>query len=271
MAWTATLVRVRHSTGFRPSARAWLAVVAALLVCGLASCGSGDHGGSAGSEPNDPTITQQWYQATTANDRKYLIAGTISTPRHVTTEVGQPSTLTITVCGAEAHGCGTTPVQTPSTAAPTTQTEPVQVGARMKARLTASAQCDITLTSSEVQPVLTATDVATWQWTIKPASTGTMTLTVHLTPLVADTDQPLLPDHNTDIPVDVQQTASNVLTSVGTNTESVLIGIGAVLGAFGVTGVTLWQLISRRKRRVSPNPANRLRPRRRRPGKPLRK
>jgi hypothetical protein len=266
MARIGTLISLPHTTKSTTAARAGIMVVVALLVCTLASCGSDNNSGTT----DDPT-TQQWYQTTSAENRKYPIDGTIITPRHITTEVGQSSILIITVCGAEASACGNRAGQAPSTAAPTTKTEPVQVGARIKARLTSSAQCDITLTSSEVQPVLTPTDVPVWQWQIKPASAGTMTLTVHLTPLLADTDQPLLPDHSTDISVDVQQTASNVFTSIGSNTKDVLITIGAVLSACGLTGVGLWQLISRRAKRRSPNPANRLGPRRRRPGNSVRK
>ncbi|QUQ64483.1 hypothetical protein JJ691_22030 [Kutzneria sp. CA-103260] len=207
---------------------------------------------------NDP---QDQYQVTIANERGDLVNGFIRAPDHIQLSVGRPSAVSITVCGAKVASADCAADHSrPSRGSNT----PIMVGARIQARLTSDApQCTIVASSSEVQPVINATDMATWSWSVTPASTGQFTLTVHLRVLEGETDQPLLADRAVEISMDVSQTAGSVLDSIGNGIKGTLVTIGAVLGGLGLSVAALWTPIGKRLRGHKANPVNRLR---RRPG-----
>lgn len=241
-----------------------LAVVATILVGVLVSCGT-DTGRATSPGPDNNDSTQQAYQVKITSDRGQLIDGYVYFPVRVTAQVGATSRFSVLVCAAEAAECAPKGAAHMSTGPTSTTREALKIGARIRARLTADSQCEITLTSTEVQPVLLSTDSAVWTWNIKPNAVGQFTLTVHLTALVADSDEPLLPDREVTAPVEVPQTASNVVINVGRGVRNVLLTIGAILGALGLSATALWSLAGKGSRDEARKSIRSLRARRRRP------
>lgn len=218
-----------------------MTVLAALfLLAGfsLSSCGA----------PLDPPhpIGQEDYLWRAENDRRQLIEGRVLYPASMAGEVGEPQDLVVHVCGLSA-GCGHIGIDhsAPGSSVPGT----TKVGARMLVRASSDMPGQITQTSSTVQPVLTAEDLAEWRWLVTPAKAGRFTLRIHLTALAADTDDALLPDLTLPISLRARVTVGRSLDLAWHRTLEAATGVGGVLSALGVSAATISLAIRRARRR----------------------
>ena len=211
-----------------------------MLVAGvlalLAGCGSEPMTGSAG-------IDQGQFVASALTDREFLFDGYVVAVDDLSMPVDDTYVLNVRICGSRltcvpasqvpdvlakpsATPSSATPSSNPTstpTATPTATATPeppgpgeatVRVGGMIRTRLTSDMSGTITPIGTEVQPVLTPDDRATWEWKITPNKSGEYQLRLHITLLRADTDQPLITDQTIDIPLTVRQTAANTANQV---------------------------------------------------------
>ena len=89
---------------------------------------------------------------------------------------------------------------------------------------------------SEIQPVVTPEDRATWQWDLTPSRVGAYRLQVHVSILRAQTSQPLIADQVIEIPLTVDRTLANTA-------EQAWFGMKEVLTVLGAAGVSLVAVI----------------------------
>lgn len=241
--------------------RSWRAVTVAvagalLALATLGACGATESPGAVGAQD------QGSFVRSVLQDRTFLFDGYAVATSSVRMPVDDTYRLTVRVCGNQAS-CGATPTATP-TEEPTPTTAPtatadgtpspdptptasaspslapgearVLVGGLISGRLTSDMPGTIALLSSQVQPVLTPEDRATWQWDVTPTSAGTYTLQVHLTVLRAETSQPLIADQVIEIPLQVNQTAAKTA-------EQAWFGVKEVVGVLSAAGVSLVAVI----------------------------
>lgn len=248
--------------------RAWRSGAALALAIGL--LGLVVLVGCAGSENAAPpnSSDQAQYVKRLLEDREYLFDGYAATVSSVRVPVDETYRLTVRVCG-ERSGCvgGPSPSVSPTPGGPTTSpntspspsssTSPatsqspdpsesslppapgeavVRVGGMVRARLTTDMPGTMTPLGSDIQPVLTPEDRATWQWDLTPSQAGTWQLQVHVSVLKAETDQPLIADQVITIPMAVDQTNAK-------RAEQAWFGIKEVVGVLGAAGVSLVAVI----------------------------
>ena len=250
--------------------RAWRSGAALALAIGL--LGLVVLVGCAGSENAAPPSSsdQAQYVKRLLEDREYLFDGYAATVSSVRVPVDETYRLTVRVCG-ERSGCvggpspsvSPTPPRTGEPPLPSTSTSPsaspspgtaespgptessappvpgeavVRVGGMVRARLTTDMPGTMTPLGSDIQPVLTPEDRATWQWDLTPSQAGTWQLQVHVSVLKAETDQPLIADQVITIPMAVDQTNAK-------RAEQAWFGIKEVVGVLGAAGVSLVAVI----------------------------
>jgi hypothetical protein len=102
----------------------------------------------------------------------------------------------------------------------------------VRARLTSDMPGTVTPLGTDVQPVLTPEDRATWQWDLTPSQAGRWELQVHVSVLKTETDQPLIADQVITIPMRVDQTNAK-------RAEQAWFGIKEVVGVLSAAGVSL--------------------------------
>jgi len=244
--------------------RAWRAGAAVAMAIGL--LGLVVLAGCAGSENAAPpgSSDQAQYVKRVLEDREYLFDGYAATVSSVRVPVDETYRLTVRVCG-ERSGCvggpsasvsptpggpTTTPNTSPSppsSTSPGTSESPepsesslppapgeavVRVGGMVRARLTTDMPGTMTPLGTDIQPVLTPEDRATWEWDLTPSQAGRWQLQVHVSVLKAETDQPLIADQVITIPMRVDQTNAK-------RAEQAWFGIKEVVGVLSAAGVSL--------------------------------
>ena len=112
----------------------------------------------------------------------------------------------------------------------------VRIGGLVSTRLTSNMPGAINPLGSEIQPVVTPEDRATWQWDLTPSRVGAYRLQVHVSILRAQTSQPLIADQVIEIPLTVEQTLANTA-------EQAWFGMKEVLTVLGAAGVSLVAVI----------------------------
>ncbi len=244
--------------------RAWRSGAAVAMAIGL--LGLVVLAGCAGSESAAPPSSsdQAQYVKRLLEDREYLFDGYAATVSSVRVPVDETYRLPLRVCGEQAGCLGgpsasvsptqggptTTPNTSPSPPASTSpgtsqSPEPsasslppapgeavVQVGGMVRARLTTDMPGTMTPLGTDIQPVLTPEDRATWQWDLTPSQAGSWQLQVHVSVLKAETDQPLIADQVITIPMRVDQTNAK-------RAEQAWFGIKEVVGVLSAAGVSL--------------------------------
>lgn len=217
--------------------RSRIAVAAlAILTAALAvACGSAPNYAAGGSSSD-----QQQYQIKLAADRSSLIAGSITLPNGVSGQTSNPVRVSVTVCGPRAIVPGLCGRLRTSTASGDTPANQVMTGANLKVDLTTDVQSTITLTTDEIQPVVSPTDDATWVWNVVPhqATSADEFLTVHVTALIGQTTNPLIPERTFTIPFDVATSGGDTRSHIGNTLQWLLTTLGA-LAALAVAAFTL--------------------------------
>lgn len=212
-------------------------------------------------QPGDASVTQCSYVISIENGRKVLTAGFVTYVSSVSTDIGHSVEFTATVCGAAASRCRAPSSVNTSTTRPSTTQTPIQVGGNIRARLTSDmpdAQGQITLESSEDQPVVESTDAASWTWRIQPSSPGDFDLIVSFTVLLGSSSSSLTPDMSYHASLTVRQTTSHAIGSWWQSFGDFIKSLGGILSALGVSvaAVVLWIV-----RRTKKTPADVAEPR----------
>jgi hypothetical protein len=255
--------------------RAWRSGAALASAMGLLSlvvlvgCASG---GENAAPPGSSDQAQ--YVKRLLENREYLFNGYAATVTSVRIPVDDTYRLTVRVCG-DRSGCvagpsasvsptpggpTTSPNTSPSPSASTSpDTSPwpgtsespgpsessappasgeavLRVGGMVRARLTSDMPGTMTPLGTDIQPVLTPEDRATWEWDLTPSQAGTWELQVHVSVLAADTEQPLIADQVITIPMRVDQTNAK-------RAERAWFGIKEVVGVLGAAGISLVAVI----------------------------
>lgn len=186
---------------------------------------------------------QAAYQCAIIQDRKALQPGYVAIQDDIRIPLEEPYTLVVTACGSESLSCSSSH---PSTAI--AKTEPPQLRGRIKvgAYLSMTVTGDIPSQNlsyrSEVQPVITPDDAATWYWEVTPSRTGVFKLWLTVTPLLASTKMPLTTGISFPIKVTVTSNAQQRIAAFFESGHGVLAGIAGLLGLLGLTisGVAAW-------------------------------
>lgn len=214
--------------------------MSALFVClfVLVACGaSGD--------------SQHDYQGAAASDRSALYDATLSTSFPKQVPVGQPTPFRAFVCGSQAvvTSCARSPDPTGAGSTPTPKV--IKAGARLKAELVSPVDAvKIIRLGPDVQPVVVRTDQADWEWSITAGEAGTFRMTLIVTALRADTDDPLMPSSRLDVTFTAQQSTSQLLRSAGDGILTMMAAVASLLAAAGgVAGFAVFRGGRRGRRR----------------------
>ena len=272
--------------------RSWrmvaLAVAVALLGIVALSAGCASEGSPPSSED------QEQFIKSFLADRAFLFDGYATTVTSIRMAIDDTYRLTVRVCGERAgctaHFTGTaspgtsasasawasasvspaaslTPVPSgTSSVTPEPSVEPsllpgearVRIGGLISTRLTSNMPGTVRPLSSEIQPVVTPEDRATWQWDVTPTHVGEYLLQVHVSVLRAETSQPLIADQVVEIPLTVDRTLAKTAEQAWFGMKEVL----TVLGAAGVSLVAVvgfvgrWFIKRRRARAAAKTPTN---------------
>lgn len=208
----------------------------------MAGCSAGD--------------SQSAYQGATATDRAALFdaTGSATFPKRV--QVGQPTTLRALACGprAVAEPCST--LTRPADTGTAATARVIKAGARLRADLiSAATTVTIVRLGPDVQPVVVRTDQADWEWSITAEEAGTFRVTLIVTVLRTDTNEPLVPSSRLDLAFTAQQSADQVVRSAGHGIVALLAGAASLLAAAGgVAGLAVFRG-GRRGRRSGAKPA----------------
>jgi hypothetical protein len=225
------------------------------------------------AEPPPTSEDQEQFIKSFLVDRAFLFDGYATTVTSIRMPVDDTYRLTVRVCGEQA-GCtaqftrtaspgtsasasGTSPEKSPtpvpsgtSSVTPDPSVHPsllpgearVRIGGLISTSLTSNMPGTVTRLSSEIQPVVTAEDVATWQWDVTPSRVGAYQLQVHVSVLRAETSQPLIADQVIEIPMTVDRTLAKTAEQAWFGMKEVL----AVLSAAGVSLVAVVGFVVRR-------------------------
>jgi hypothetical protein len=243
--------------------RSWrmVALAAAVALLGLVAlnaCGISE-------EPPPTSQDQEQFIKSFLADRAFLFDGYATTVTSIRMPVDDTYRLTVRVCGERA-GCAAhlTGTASPGTSAsasasasasvtPEPSVQPslfpgetrVRIGGLISTRLTSNMPGAIRRLSSEIQPVVTPEDLATWQWDVTPSRVGEYRLQVHVSVLRAETSQPLIADQVIEIPLTVDRTLAKTAEQAWFGMKEVL----TVLSAAGVSLVAVVGFIVRRHRK----------------------
>ncbi|MDI1462423.1 hypothetical protein QEZ54_15740 [Catellatospora sp. KI3] len=226
-----------------------LALAAATGLGVLAGC-------SAEREPNsampggaqEAQRVQVAYQNQVAADRARLAPGHIDLDGPADPEVGTTYQVKATICGPASTLCGPIGSTAPSTGAgaspqPSASALPqVMTGARIRVRMSSQLPGELEAISNPVQPVVAVDDVANWLWDVRADEPGDYTLTFVVSTLAGESGENLLPDQVFTMRFPVAGTSTYWWESTGATAWQVLLGIGGLLSAFGVSllGVVKW-------------------------------
>lgn len=257
---------VRMPAARRPVVLGVVAGVVALVLALLAFC-TPDEGRDVGggqlptTSPQAPTGSQGAFQVALANDRLFLLDGTMSVTALRRVKVSDSFAVRLEVCGPAAS-CSVPPEPTATpTASPTqpaatptasaVERAPVKVGSHIGAELTSNAPDAVGIDPVGVrtQPVIDRADHASWEWHVTPTATGGFSLTLGVTTLRPDAATALLPTTYLRIPLVVEQTIGNRLRSVGRNAKDTVDWVLQALAALAGLGATTWLVAAWRRRR----------------------
>jgi hypothetical protein len=177
------------------------------------------------------------YRNVILRDRSALDPGVIWFEDPIDIPLGQSYTIVATVCGKAAVSC-TGPFQMDNISTvgePSRFQDKLLAGARIQAILNGDAPGPIYAISSEVQPVIASTDMATWMWRIEPSRGGDFELILTITPLEGDTNSPLVAGIPLRIRLHVSMTWWQRVTSALGSIRNFLLSLGGLLSALGVT------------------------------------
>lgn len=150
----------------------------------------------------------------------------------------------------------------------------MRIGGQVRVRATTDIPGDLTPESADVQPIIAATDVGTWLWSIRPAAPGEFTVRVFITVLYADTGTPLLPEESVAVPVFVAAPAFAAPPLWADNIRSVACLL-IIVGIIAVVSIRRWfsggGLISRLRLRLLRRRAAAIGNRHRPPGRTARR
>ncbi|GHJ48683.1 hypothetical protein Cs7R123_60250 [Catellatospora sp. TT07R-123] len=243
----------RGGANRRHGAPALLTVLAALGV--LAGCSAEPEANTAmPGGAQEAQRVQVAYQDQIAADRAKLAPGHIDLDGPDAPEVGTTYQVKATICGPMSTACG--PIGAPSPAAsasagasaqasPQASASPlpqVMTGARIRVRLSSQLPGKLDAVSNAVQPVVAADDTANWIWDVRADEPGDYTLTFVVSTLAGDSGENLMPDQVFTLRFPVASTSTYWWSSTGATAWQVLLGIGGLLSAFGVSilGVAKW-------------------------------
>ena len=241
-----TYLNTGDDTRFRRRNRSAVIIVALVAVFGviflLASITYQNFGASCAGKSS-----QCAYQTVILQDRGALSSGYILTQDSISIPLGQSYIIAATVCGQHATSCadyaqGMLGVFNNSHS--TTKSEPSRfqgkllVGARIRATLIGDVPGTVQGLSSDVQPVIASTDMATWMWRIEPSRGGSFDLLLTLTPLEGDTNSPLVAGIPLRIQVDITMTFWQRVTSAFGSVRNFLLSLGGLLSALGISFAT---------------------------------
>jgi hypothetical protein len=193
------------------------------------------------SQGSEPGPEQSEYINSVNVDRSTLYVGRASAELYSFAEVQRPFPLDVLVCGPAAPECselerpGSLAAGAPApeaagnravVPAPRGKRSPlgaVKVGGRVRTELTTfERDLEISPTSSAIQTISTAEDVAEWRWTILPKRSGNFTIHISITTLKGDTEDALYPTRNFDVALKVRDTVSS-------HTNRIVDGLGNFL------------------------------------------
>jgi hypothetical protein len=187
---------------------------------------------------NNSENDQSTYQTVIKDERQALIRGTLVTPRNVKAEADRSAKFAAVVCGPSAHNRGLPFCGFVLPPAASGSSEPVVdetwAGSRIKVKAAVDADAEVTQLSGDVQPVIEPADAAMWTWNIKPKETGRFSITLTLTTLRQDKDEPLLPDRTVTIPLEVSLTITHGVKSTSGSLAIWIPIVVSVLTLFGL-------------------------------------
>ncbi|GIJ74252.1 HEAT repeat domain-containing protein [Virgisporangium ochraceum] len=247
---------VRMTAARRPvvlgAAAAAVFVVLALVAFCTNRGSDPTSGGGIGTAAPTPTGGQGAFQVALANDRLYLLDGTMSVTALRRVRVSDPFPVRLEVCGPAAS-CAASPEPAPSAVGTPgdTQQGRVKVGSHIGAELTSNAPDAVGIDPVGVrtQPVIDPADRASWEWHVTPTATGEFSLTLGVTTLRPDAATALLPTTYLRIPLVVEQTIGNRIRSVGRTAKDTVDWVLQVLAAMAGLGATTWLVTAWRRRR----------------------
>ncbi len=128
----------------------------------------------------------------------------------------------------------------------------VRIGGLISTRLTSNMPGTVRPLSSEIQPVVTPEDRATWQWDVTPSSVGVYRLQVHVSVLRAETSQPLIADQVIEIPLTVDRTLAKTAEQAWFGMKEFLTVLSAAgISLVAVVGFIVRRIIKRRRARAA--------------------
>ena len=271
--------------------RSWrmvsLAVAAGLVgLVALNACG-------IPAEPPPTSQDQEQFIKSFLADRAFLFDGYATTVTSIRMPVDDTYRLTVRVCGEKA-GCtahftgtaspgtsasasapvspGASPAASPtpvpsgtSSVTPDPSAHPtllpgetrVRIGGLISTRLTSNMPGTVNRLSSEIQPVVTPADLATWQWDVTPSRVGEYRLQVHVSVLRAETSQPLIADQVIEIPLTVDRTVAKTAEQAWFGMKEVLTVLSAAgVSLVAVVGFVVRRFVKRRARADAKTPPN---------------
>ena len=181
-------------------------------------------------------------QAAFLSDRAALHNGIVQTPERVDARVGGSHSVDATVCGGASPMCaGPEPVATatPPGKPSRPNTTPVSVGGRISAWATSSGDVRVSPAEVVVQPVIDASDSASWRWYVSPVRAGDLEITLHFRVLRGETDEALIPDRLVRVPVHAKEapkSVAGVAQAGGSWFKDNLAWLIGLLGTLGITG-----------------------------------